>query len=291
MDHVMSEHRAFESKIDDLEVALVVLALKERWGYDFSGYAPAALKRRLSQICALHGFPRIADLAPPILHDSRVARKVIHGMSVPASDFFRDPPVWKWIREEILPQLESFPRINIWQVGCGRGEETYTLAILLEEAGLARRTRLVATDINGDLLASARQGCWSGQDIDRWRQNYLDSGGPGEFCDYFEQADDGLVIRDPIRARIEFARHNIVADDVFMEAQFIVCRNVMIYFGEALQERGLDLFRRSLQRGGYLLLGKAESFPDAQEKLGSFRTLHDIFRIYQKPVRSVPCHA
>lgn len=287
----MSDRHVSDSEVDDLEVALVLLALKERWGYDFSGYAPAVLRRRLAQMCALHGFARIADLAPPILHDSKIARKVIHGMSVPASDFFRDPPVWKCVREEIMPQLESFPRINVWQVGCGRGEETYTLAILLEETGLARRTRLIATDINSDLLASARQGRWSRQDIDRWRQNYLASGGVGEFGDYFAQDGDGLIIRDPIRSRIEFAQHNIVADEVFVEAQFIVCRNVMIYFGEALQERGLDLFQRSLQRGGYLLLGKAESFPDAHGKLGAFRTLHDVFRIYQKPVRSVLCQA
>lgn len=287
----MSDSHLVDSKVDDLEVALVLLALKERWGYDFSGYAPAVLRRRLSQACSAYGFARIADLAPSILHDSDVARKVIHGMSVPASDFFRDPPVWKCVREEILPQLESFPRINIWQVGCGRGEETYTLAILLEEAGLASRARLVATDINGDLLASARRGRWSGQDIGRWRQNYLASGGAGEFSDYFEQDGDGLVSCELIRSRIEFVQHNIVSDEVFMESQLIVCRNVMIYFGEALQERGLELFRRSLQRGGYLLLGKAESFSDAHRKLGAFHPLNDAFRIYQKPVRSVLCQA
>jgi chemotaxis protein methyltransferase CheR len=291
MDQVMSNPRVFDPEVDDLEIALVLLALKGRWGYDFSGYAPSALRRRLLQICSAHGFAHIADLATPILHDEKMAKKIIDGISVPASDFFRDPPVWKYLREEIVPQLESFPRINVWQVGCGRGEETYSLAIVLEEAGLARKTRLVATDINGDLLACARQGRWSGQDLARWRQAYLDGGGKGEFYAYFKQAGEGLVVRDHIRSRIEFVQHNLVADDVFMEAQFIVCRNVMIYFGETLQERGLDLFRRSLQRGGYLLLGKAESLLEVKGKLSSFHATHDVFRVYQKTVRSAPCHA
>jgi chemotaxis protein methyltransferase CheR len=277
--------------VDDLEVALVVMALEGRCGYDFSGYAPAVLRRRLAQICAAHGFARVADLAPSILHDPHVAAMVVRGMSVPASEFFRDPPVWRCVREEIMPQLESFPRINVWQAGCGRGEETYSLAILIEEAGLARRTRLIATDINGDLLARAQQGRWSGPEIERWRPNYLASGGGDEFRGYFEQQGDSFVIRDRIRSRIEFAQHNLVADEVFMEAQFIVCRNVMIYFSQALQQRGLDLFRRSLQRGGFLLLGAADSLRDAEERLGVFRKLHGSLRIYQKPVRSALCQA
>jgi chemotaxis protein methyltransferase CheR len=289
MDSLIAAPQNLDSEADDLEIALVLLALKERWGYDFGGYAPAALKRRFSQICAVHGFARIADLAPAILHDGETARKVIHGMSVPASDFFRDPLVWRYVREEIIPQLDSFPRINIWQVGCGRGEETYTLAILLQEAGLACRTRLVATDINGDLLAFARRGRWSSQDFGQWEKNYLASGGTGVFRSFFKQEIDDLVIREDVLPRIEFLQHNLVADDVFMEAQFVVCRNVMIYFGEALQGRGLDLFWRSLQRGGYLLLGKSESLLHVSGKLGSFHNTHDAFRIYQKPVRRVSC--
>lgn len=285
----MSELAPVTPEVDDWEVTLVVTALEGKWGYDFSGYAPAVLKRRLPRICALHGLGRVADLVPPILADRKFARMVIHGMSVPASDYFRDPQVWKFVREEVMPQLESFPRINIWQVGCGRGEETYTLSILLQETGLASRARLIATDINADLLASARQGRWSGRELAQWRNNYLTSGGTREFCGYFSRDGDDLIVHDNIRAQIEFLQHNLVADDVFLEAQFIVCRNVMIYFGERLRERGLDLFRRSLQRGGYLLLGKSESFPDAEGRLGAFQVVQDMFRIYRKPVRSAPC--
>ena len=287
----MSDPLALDSEIGGLEIALVLHALKGRWGYDFSGYAPAALKRRILGICATLGVARIADLASIILYDEKAARKVIDRMSISASDFFRDPPVWKYVREEIIPQLGSFPRINVWEAGCGRGQETYSLAILLAEAGLAHKTRLVATDINDELLALAQRGRWSRQDLGPWRENYLASGGGGEFRDYFEPDGDDLVVCDAIRCGIEFIQHNLVADDVFVEAQFIVCRNVMIYFGEALRERSLDLFQRSLQRGGYLVLGRYESLPGVKERLGSFKTMHNAFHVYQKPVRSALCPA
>jgi hypothetical protein len=81
-------------------------------------------------------------------------------LSVPVSEFFRDPPVWKYLREQVIPELDSFPRINIWQVGCGYGQESYSLAILLHECGLAYKARMITTDISSDLLARARRGRW-----------------------------------------------------------------------------------------------------------------------------------
>lgn len=275
----------------DVEVTLLLVALRERWGYDFTGYAPAALRRRLTQLCSLHGAARIADLLVPVLDDEAVANSVIRGISVPVSAFFRDPPVWRCVREVIAVQLESFPRINIWQAGCGRGEETYTLAMILRETGLASRARLIASDINPDLLEAARQGRWHRREVDQWRDNYLASGGTRDFDSYFMPCGDDVVVDELIRSSVEFVHHNLVADDVFLEAQLVVCRNVLIYFGEALQERVLDLFRRSLQRGGYLLLGPSESALELMGKLSAFEPVQDASRIYRKPVRRQLCQA
>lgn len=272
--------------VDELEVALVLTAVKERWGYDFTGYAATALKRRLSQICSARGMARISDLVSAVLHDPQAAAAVISGISVPASDFFRDPPVWRFVRQELLCHLDSFPRINIWQAGCSRGEETYTLAILLHEAGLAKKARIIATDINGDLLTDGRQGRWNARNLDSWRENYSASGGTDDFAQYFRCEGDEVVVRDDVRSSVEFMQHNLVTDDVFVEAQLVVCRNVMIYFGAGLQARGVDLFHRSLQRGGFLLLGQSEALLDVTGKLGAFKPVNDALRIYQKPVRN-----
>jgi chemotaxis protein methyltransferase CheR len=120
-----------------IEADLLLLVLRERYGYDFSGYGRASLMRRLQQLAEDFSVPHLVDLLPTLLHDEETAREVINHLSVPVSDFFRDPPVWKYLREKVIPELESFPRINIWQVGCGCGQESYSLAILLHECGLA----------------------------------------------------------------------------------------------------------------------------------------------------------
>jgi chemotaxis protein methyltransferase CheR len=273
------------SEIEDVEVSLVLTALERRWGYDFTGYALSGVKRRLARLCEAHGAARALDLLAPILSDERIAWSIIHGMSVPTSEFFRDPEVWRYLREAIVLQLESFPRVNIWQIGCGRGEETYSLSILLHELGLSARTRLIVTDFNADLLAAARAGAWGKCELDHWTRNYAASGGVREFENYFNARGDQIVIADGLRCSIEFVQHNLVTDDVFLEAQLIVCRNVLIYFGLELQERSLDIFRRSLQRGGYLLLGRSEAIFDAAGTLEDFDVVQDCYRIYRKPVR------
>jgi chemotaxis protein methyltransferase CheR len=259
--------------IEDIEVDLLLQALRQRYGYDFTGYAHASLKRRLKELQSYFDVKQLSALIPPLLHDERVAQTLVNNISVPVSEFFRDPSVWAYLRSEILPRLDSFPHINIWQSGCGRGQETYSLLILLHEAGLLRKTRLVATDINAAALAEASAGSWPARDFAHWQASYLAAGGTASLADYFTQADGSVTISEELRRAVEFNPHNLVVDDVFMEAQFIVCRNVLIYFGAALQERVVHLFARSLQRGGYLLLGRAESLPETGADVALFQHL------------------
>lgn len=272
----MPDHR-----IKDIEIELLLLALKERWGYDFSGYARASLKRRMDQLVSYFAVDSLTRILHDVIHDERVAQTVINAISVPTSEFFRDPEIWRYVREELLPRLDSFPLLNIWQVGCGRGQETYTLAILLHETGLLKKTRLIATDINNDFLNEASNGRWSARGLDQWRQNYHQAGGTGCFDDYFARQGGEIAIRDSLKSAIEFMPHNLVSDDAFLETQFIVCRNVLIYFGAALQDRVVEVFARSLQRGGYLLLGLAESLPEHRQDLSIFQ---ENLRLYQKPI-------
>lgn len=270
--------------IEDVEVSLMLNALKERYGYDFSGYARASLKRRLKELTKYFEVNHLSELLPELLYNETVAQTAINSISVPTSEFFRDAQVWRAVRDTILPSLASFPRINIWQAGCGRGEETYTLAILLHEAGLLKKSRIFASDINPSFLQDARGGCWSRRSLEPWRKNYQEAGGSGDFDGYFTERGGEIAIREELKKSVEFVQHNLVEDDVFKEVQFVVCRNVLIYFGDALQERALHLLARSLERGGYLLLGYAEKILELSEKYPDLEVLDDSLRLYRKVI-------
>jgi len=269
---------------EDVEVGLMLSALKERYGYDFSGYARASLKRRLLELTKYFEVKHLSELLAVMLYDEAVAQTVINNITVPTSEFFRDPDVWRAVRERVLPQLDSFPWINIWQVGCGHGEETYTLAILMHEAGLLRKTRIFTSDINPAFLREARNGCWSRRRLESWRESYINAGGSGNFDSYFVDKGDEITIREEMKQSIEFIQHNLVIDDVFKEVQFVVCRNVLIYFGDALQERVLHLLSRSLERGGVLLLGHSERILDINEKYHELEEWHVDSQLYRKVI-------
>ncbi len=268
--------------IQDVEVNLLLHALNERYGYDFTGYARASLKRRLLDLMSYFELEHLTQLIPIMLYDEAVAQTVINSISVPTSEFFRDPFVWAYLRKNIIPLLASFPRINIWQAGCGFGQEAYSLSILLHEAGLAKRSHIFCTDINPEFLHEAKKGCWAMRNLNPWQNYYEKSGGTGEFADFFIEQKNSIAIRANYKQNVEFVQHNLVNDDVFKEVQFVVCRNVLLYFGEELQNHVVSLFTRSLERGGYLLLGSGENILNLNEHHPRLELLDYSLQIYRK---------
>lgn len=272
-------------RIEDVEVNLLLHALSERYGYDFTGYARASLKRRLLDLMSYFDLTHLSQLIPVMLYDEAVAQTVINSISVPTSEFFRDPFVWQHLRNVVLPQLASFPRINIWQAGSGYGQETYSLSILLHEAGLANRSQIFCTDINPEFLDEAKRGTWHIRHLSAWKNSYEKSGGQGEFADYFTQQKNMLTIRSEYKRHIEFIQHNLVIDDVFKEVQLVMCRNVLLYFGNDLQNRVVNLFTRSLERGGFLLLGSGENILEIKTQHPQLTLLDNSLQLYRKTAR------
>lgn len=269
--------------VEDIELQLFVRAMQLRHGHDFSGYAPASLKRRVQQLVRTHGTGSISGLIQRVLHEPGFERKAIEGLSVPVSEMFRDPPVFLALREKVLPVLASYPQLNIWQAGCAHGQEVYSLAILLEEAGLYDRTRIYATDFNDAALAAAAEGIYPARDARDWSRQYLEAGGSRSFSDYYSARYEFIRIDRHLRRNITFFNHNLVTDTSFCEAHLILCRNVLIYFDNALQERTLALFRESLVRGGFLCLGSRENV-DASMAMAAFTPVDAGLRIYRAAV-------
>ena len=193
---------------------------------------------------------------------------------------FRDPPVFLALRREVLPLLDSYARIAIWQAGCATGEECASLAILLKEAGMLQKVQIYATDINDSALAIAEEGVYPARAVAEAEANYRKAGGTATLADYFHTAYGFSKISEEIRSRIVFAHHNLVADGVFCEVHMVLCRNVLIYFDRSLQNRVASLFHDSLARGGFLCLGNRETlqFTSVAER---FRAIDGECRIFK----------
>lgn len=269
------------AKREDVELDLFVQALQQRHGYDFSQYARASFKRRAQNLVDHFGLANISQLTERVLYQDECIPEVIARLSVPVSDMFRDPDVFACLRRDVFPVLASYPHINIWQAGCAHGEEIYSLAILLTEAGLYDRTRIYATDISAQALEIAREGIYASRELQNWASNYLQAGGQRTLSDYFHARYGHIKLDESLRRNVLFSTHNLVADAAFCEAQLILCRNVLIYFRAPLQQRAIALFRDSLVRGGFLCLGTKESlsFTGHASAFTMLDSRHSIYRL------------
>ncbi len=267
--------------IHGIELDLVLDALARRHGYDFRNYARASLKRRMAGLAHKLGCANVAELVPKVLYEDGLLPEILANLSVPVTEMFRDPPVFKAIRDTLIPVLATYPRINIWQAGCATGEEVYSLAILLEEAGLLHKTQIYATDINDMALAKAEEGIFPAKTIEKYAENYLKAGGRQALASYFNMGYGYARIDAAIKEHISFAHHNLVSDGVFCEVHLVVCRNVLIYFDRVLQDRVLGLFEESLSRGGFLCLGTKENVVYSAAA-SHFAAVDPTLRLYRK---------
>ncbi|MDR3419586.1 MAG: CheR family methyltransferase [Nevskia sp.] len=248
-----------EGDAEEREILAFVQALKRLHGYDFSQYAPASFKRRLRALRARCGADSIAGLGRRLEREPAFLRQVLSGLSVPVSEMFRDPWVFQALRRDVLPVLASYPRIHIWQAGCAHGEEVYSLAILLQEEGLYDKSQIFATDFNDVALEEAAEGIYPAASARTYAENYLQAGGRGSLSQYFHARYERIKFEESLKRNITFAGHNLGTDGVFAEVQLILCRNVLIYFNDTLQDRVLRLFRDSLVHKGFLCLGAKET--------------------------------
>lgn len=267
--------------VEFIEISLLLEAIRRRWGYDFTHYSHASLRRRLDQARRAAGLVHFSELLARVLHDETFFDRLLRHMSVTVTEMFRDPQCYRAVRERLIPVFKTFPFIKIWCAGCATGEEVYSLAILLHEEGFLERTRLYATDFNKDSLDIAEKGIYPERLMAAYADNYRQSGGRGDFSDYYSSSYDFARMKGFLRDRITFSYHNLVTDGVFGEMHLITCRNVLIYFDKTLQEQVLRLFTDSLRHGAYLCLGAKESLNFSAVK-PLYEALDGRQRIYKK---------
>lgn len=216
-----------------------------------------------------------------LLHDESFFQELIGSFSITVTQMFRDPVVFRCIREKVVPFLKTYPFIKIWHAGCATGEEAYSLAILLTEEDLYNRMTMYATDFNDAVLATAKDGIFSLENARQFATNYQKSGGITSFSQYYHARYGSIAIAKKLKQNITFANHNLATDNVFGEMHFIVCRNVLIYFDRDLQNRVLQLFYDSLPHGGFLCIGSKESL-DFSDVMDQFHAVDRKCRIFQK---------
>lgn len=261
----------------DIELDLLLQAVYLKYGYDFRNYSKAHLKRRINQRLSLSNLETISELQNKVLWNRDFYQIFLQDLSINVTEMFRDPAFYLAFRKKVISDLRTYAHIKVWHAGCATGEEVYSLAIILKEENMLQRTQIYATDINKNVLETAKQGIYSKKEMDLYSQNYIEAGGKGKLSDYYTSKYGSVIFDKSLSKNIVFADHNLVTDSVFAEVNLIFCRNVLIYFDNHLQNKVLHLFSNSLTKRGFLCLGTKESI--------KFSDLDDSFAVIDKKLK------
>lgn len=272
-------------EIEGIELRLLLEAIHLRYGYDFRSYAQASVERRVRGFLPSCGCATVSELIPRVIHDEALFSRLVQTLSITVTEMFRDPFVYRALREQVVPVLKTWPHIKVWHAGCSTGEEVYSTAIVLQEEGLYDRTTIYATDYNDEALAKAREGIYELDRVREFTKSYQEAGGKGSFADYYHARYEAAAIGSGFKQNLTFANHNLATDGVFGEMHMVVCRNVLIYFNRDLQDRALSLFAESLVNGGFLCIGTHEDL-QFSSVAGAFEEVDRAARIYRRVVKA-----
>ncbi len=252
-----------------------------KYGFDFREYQTNSLKRRLQIFIKKEKIQDFSRIYESLMENKEYFENLMIDFPIRTTEFFRDSNVFKMIRTKILPYLDSYPSIKIWCSGCSTGEEPYSLAILLDEAGMLDKTHIYATDLNPNIVEEARNGMFGIDVIQKGAQNYADAGGRNDFKKYFSYSGRCARIKHRYRSRILFFQHSLTNMGILNEFQLILCRNVLMYFNSSLQNKVFKLFNDSMDLSAFLLLGKSEGIQNNEGK-DFFFPYDPENRIYRK---------
>ena len=240
--------------------------LHERCKHDLSDYKPSTMGRRIQRRMSVHGLATEAAYESFVKENPQELDLLFKEMLIGVTSFFRDPDVWKDLKETVFPALFARAaegrRLRAWVVGCSTGEEAYSLAMIFKEvaselpAAAGHSIQIFASDLSADAINAARRGRYPAKiaaDMDAAR-----------LARFFAAHGDGYLIDKQLREMVLFSQHDVILDPPFTKLDLLSCRNLMIYFNASLQQRLIPLFSYSLRAGGALLLGGSETVGSAQ---------------------------
>ncbi|MEP6484031.1 MAG: CheR family methyltransferase [Rudaea sp.] len=265
----------------DIELPLFVEAVYRKYHYDFRDYALASLKRRLRTALPRFGCASLSQLQHRMLYEPDIFNQLLDYLTVQMSEMFRDPDYFRALRTRVVPVLRTYPSLKIWVAGCSTGEEVYSLAILLHEEGLLKRTLIYGTDINAHALRKAEAGVFDIERIAQFSHNFQRSGARTSLSAYYTAAYGNAVFDAALKKHMVFSDHSLATDSVFAETHLVSCRNVLIYFNRVLQDRAIGLFRDALCPRGFLGIGSKETLRFSSH-CDAFEGIDAGNRIYRK---------
>ncbi|HEY0161419.1 MAG TPA: CheR family methyltransferase, partial [Edaphobacter sp.] len=259
--------------------ARILQLLRGVSGLEYRLYKEQTLRRRVARRMILLRMENLTEYSRYLQARPDELRTLQEDVLINVTRFFRDPDLWESLKTNIFPSLlhgrSPEKPLRLWCAGCSTGEETYSLAIAVLEFLTANHletaVQIFGTDASDRSIEAARAAIYP--------ETIAADVSPERLRRFFVKVERGYQIAKRVRDVCIFARQNLSLDPPFSHIDILSCRNVMIYFKQALQRRVIATFHYALEPGGYLLLGMSESM---REYGGTFAAADRKSKIYTK---------
>lgn len=234
-------------------------AVFELTSIDLNAYKEKQMKRRIDTLIAKNGIKEYDKYVQLLKADKVRFEEFVNYLTINVSEFYRNPDQWRLMDSEIIPELISRfgKNLKIWSAACSTGDEPYSLVMALSKHLPLNQIKIIATDIDKQVIAKAKVGLYNAKSI---------VGVPDDLKKkYFTQIGPSFQISNEIKERVEFKEHNLLKDAYPTDCHLIVCRNVLIYFTEEAKEDIYRKFERALKPGGLLFIGSTEQIINYRE--------------------------
>ena len=259
--------------MSDKDWDLFKTKLYSKSGINLNDYKPAQMQRRIGNMMTRNGASGYLEFFGKLENNPKLYKEFIDFLTINVTEFFRTPEKFDELEKRVIPDLlKMSTKLNIWSAGCSIGAEPYSIAIMLNEINSQGRHRILATDLDVEMLAKAKQGSYTA--------NELKNIPSARLAKYFTQADGIATIKPDIKSKVEFQRHNLLMDKFETGFDLILCRNVVIYFTEEAKDALYRRFFAALKPGGVLFVGGTEA-------ILNFRDIgfqHYLPFFYRKPL-------
>lgn len=239
---------------------------------NLNDYKPTQMQRRITNLMTRHGATTYLGFFDMMERNSQLYKEFIDFLTINVTEFFRTPEKFDELEKKVIPDLlNKNKKLSIWSAGCSIGAEPYSIAMILNELTPGLKHRILATDLDMEILGKAKKGYYT--------MNELKNMPTPRLSKYFKQVDGTFQLSEDIKSRVEFGRHNLLLDKFDSGFDLILCRNVVIYFTEEAKDALYRRFFASLKSGGVLFVGGTEAILNFRD-IG-FQSYMPFF--YRKP--------
>jgi chemotaxis protein methyltransferase CheR len=253
-----------------VETRNIIRLINELYHYDFGDFALTSFKRRLENLISSHNLKFADKLSEKLREDKNFFDVFLHEIQVEPTEMFRDPSLWRLLRDEYLPQVaKSNTRFKVWFPMTVSGEEFYTFLILIKEIGLIDNYEIIVSFFSRKSKEIIKSGKIKSEKIDVSKENYTRFLGANKFEDYYHIKDNSCFFDEDLQKNVAFIQQDLKFENFPKSFDLIFFRNQMLYYNQGLQDRILDILYESLGYGGYLIPGIREkfSFADTNKNL------------------------